>query len=109
MAERKPSKPKKCHFAYLMDSWPLFVIADYLGSVAHVSSRRRPQKMPSKENKRGGPFFIYTTQIIFCITKYDAETKRPPQVGHHAVTTGSMPSGFALCMISRVIEHTQSQ
>src|SRR2546425_8649320 len=92
-----------------MDSWPLFVIADYLGSVAHVSSRRHPRKMPSKENKRGGPFLIYTTQIIFCTTKYDAETKRPPQVGHNAVTTGSMPSGVALCMISRVIEHTQSQ
>src|SRR5256885_8256824 len=68
-----------------MDSWPLFVIADYLGSVAHVSSRRHPRKMPSKENKRGGPFLIYTTQIIFCTTKYDAETKRPPQVGHNAV------------------------
>jgi hypothetical protein len=40
------------------DSWPLFVIADYLGSVAHVSSPRRPQKMPSKENKRGGPFLL---------------------------------------------------
>jgi hypothetical protein len=51
----------------LGDSWPLFVIADYLGSVAPVSSRRRPRKMPSKENKRGGPFLIYTTQIIFVL------------------------------------------
>src|SRR6266852_8180069 len=47
--------------------------------------------------------------MSFCMTKYDAETKRPQQVGHHAVPTGSMPSGFALGMLSCLIEHAQSQ
>src|SRR6266700_165441 len=38
-----------------------FCLSTYLGSAAHVSSRRRPRKMPSKESQRGGPFLIYTT------------------------------------------------